>query len=313
MSVKSSQCPICRRESNLLLKESYGAYTLWECAVCAGQFWEPMKNPGASWYEADERYSFRNQNPLKIPEHDHREFLKDTAAFRQANSKSRLLDVGMGTGNFLVAAENAGYDVYGIDFDRGAVEAAKKVFGLEHVYALDIDGALQKFGRDFFDAATMFQVLEHLENPSEFIGKVRDILKPSGYLAISVPYRGFWGILKPGDRPPRHLTRWDERSIKNFLEASGFEIVKMKKLPAPLKYLVKKFHFWTSGFLSFGMVGKISAKTKNKTTVAAVHSLAKTKDYLLFFLPAILFYALLALARKHYLDLYVFARRRDLE
>ena len=312
MSVKNPfQCPICRAAALVFFKETHNIYTLWECANCNGQFWEPVKNPGAEWYEKDERYSFRNQNPLKTPEHDHREFLKDMATLRQANSKSRLLDVGMGTGNFLAAAKNAGYDVYGIDFDKDAVEAAKDVFGLKNVYVSDIDGAAKAFGTEFFDAATMFQVLEHLENPAEFLQKIRSTLKPKGYLGLSVPYRGFWAPLKPGDHPPRHLTRWDEKSMGRLLEANGFEIIKIKKLHVPIKYLIKKFHFWTGNFLSFGAVNKISVKTKNKKTISAVHFLAKAKDYSLFFLPALLFYASLALARKHYLDLYVLAQKHD--
>ncbi len=287
------------------LREKYKEYSLWECRQCHGQFWSPMKSPGAAWYEKDERYSFRNKNPLKTMEHDHKEFLK----IRLARG-GKLLDIGMGTGNFLYAAQGKGHDVYGIDFDRDAIEAAKKVFGLENVHALDIDGATQKFGRDFFDAATMFQVLEHLENPSEFIGKVRSILKPSGYLAISVPYRGFWDKLKPGDKPPRHLTRWDERSIRNFLEANGFKIIKIKKLPVPIKYLIKKFHFWASGILSFGTITKVASKTSNKAVIGVAHSLARIKDYALFFIPAVALYIVLAVFRKHYLDLYVLAQKQ---
>ena len=60
------QCGICKKNSNPIFKEKSGNYSLYECPLCGGQFWNPMKNPGAEWYEKDIRYSFRNKNPLKL-------------------------------------------------------------------------------------------------------------------------------------------------------------------------------------------------------------------------------------------------------
>ena len=161
-------CGICKKESKLTFKEKHKDYSLYECSLCKGQFWNPMKNPGAEWYEKDVRYSFRNKNPLKTPEVNHREFLKDLPALG-----GKLLDIGMGTGNFLAAAITKGYDGYGIDFDADAIETAKEFFNLKNAYVSDTETAIKKFGAGFFDAITMFEVLEHLENPSESIKKIR--------------------------------------------------------------------------------------------------------------------------------------------
>lgn len=302
-------CEVCKKEVEQVFKEKFGAYTLWECSVCHVQFWTPMKNPGAEWYEKDERYSFRNRDPLKTPEVDHREFLKDSPTPR-----GRVLDVGMGTGNFLKFAMASGYQGYGIDFDHDAVSTAEKTFGLKNVCVLDLDGALIKFGENFFDAVTLFQVLEHLDQPKESISKIRRLLKPGGYLAISVPYRNAPDYLKPHDKPPRHLTRWNRTAMKNFLENQGFEVARMKIIPVSIPYLITKFHFWFKKWTSFNLVQKIAGDSKMALSavkarrVPQLQKLARIKDYVLFSIPALVLYVYFRLVGRNGLGLYVLAR-----
>lgn len=312
-----NKCGICgsSESENLILKEKYLDYTLFECLKCKGQFWDPMKGPGNEWYEKDDRYSFRNRKPLKSVEKNHQEFLKDLPA-----KGGRLLDVGMGTGNFLATAIKNGYDGWGIDFDRDAIETAKKVFNLNNVYDLDIDGAIKQFGPSSFDVLTMFEVVEHLENPADFMGKAKQLLRSGGYLALSVPYRNAADFLMPHDKPPRHLTRWDEKAMKIFLESCGFTIVRSKIIPVPISYLVTKFHFWFKGLLSFGLVQKMSESAISKTEsserkqalrLSIMFWLAKAKDYMLFFLPAVFLKLYLFITKQNGLTLYVLAKYEE--
>lgn len=310
MTESPQQCGLCKTRTSFVFKEKFNEYSLWECPKCFGQFWFPMISPAADWYEKDARYSFRNQNPLRNPERNHREFLKDLPA-----QNGKLLDVGMGTGNFLAAAVKAGYDGYGIDFDRSAIEAAGKIFGLKNAHVLDIDGALKKFGDKYFEAVTMFEVLEHLDNPSDFIKKTKLLLKDGGYLALSVPYRRALDILKPHDKPPRHLTRWDEKAIKNFLTERGFEIIKIKIIPVSLSYLITKFHFWCKGFLSFNLINKMAKKNGAETVFKKdnfkwLRGLARFKDYLFFLIPAVLFLFFLYVSGRRGLGLYVLVKKQ---
>ena len=306
-------CGICRKKTQLILKEKFGVFSLWECNDCQGQFWVPMKNPGAEWYEKDERYSFRNKNPLKKPEINHREFLRDLPT-----PGGKLLDIGMGTGNFLADAAAKGYNEYGIDFDADAIETAKQVFNLKNVYPLNVEGAIKKFGSDYFDAITMFEVLEHLENPSESIEKIKILLKTGGYLGLSVPYRGSWNGFKTHDKPPRHLTRWNKESMKNFLNAHQFSVIRIKIIPVPFSYLITKYHFWYKGIFSFGIVEKLTVSTKKEGggestskkqywKINLLQKLARAKDYLLFSLPAAFLYLRLRLRGELGFNLYVLA------
>lgn len=310
------RCGVCGQRSAFVRRGTHEGYMLWECGACLAQFWSPMQSPGAEWYSRDERYSFRNNAPLRRPERNHREFLRDLPA-----RGGKLLDVGMGTGNFLFAAQEAGYDVYGIDFDQDAIAAAKEHFGLRNVFAADIDDMLVKFGPEHLDIVTMFEVLEHLDEPSKFIDKVSRILKIGGYLALSVPDRGSWDVFKIHDKPPRHLTRWSEDAMRNFLFAHGFEIVRMKKMPVSWKFLINKFYFWTKSILGFELVKRASVaarKEGNRKTVSArsatlgmraVEILAAAKSWILFFVPMIVLYSYLLVTQKESLGLYVLARK----
>lgn len=282
-----------------------------------------MKNPGSEWYEKDLRYSDRNADPHKRPVMTHRYFLR-----KQPAPNGTLLDIGMGTGNFLNAARKRGYTVTGLDFDRGAIAIAKDHFKLEDVYPFALSEYRKEFPEKKFDVITFFEVLEHLDAPGLFIEELKSILNSNGYIALSVPYRGSFNKFKQADFPPRHLSRWDRESMKIFLESRGFTVVHTKRFHVPLDFLITKFHFWTAGYLSFGLVQKLKTSGKptnlgkqqfeqkkngfkKNLTIMTLFWLAKIKDYTLFLVPALFLYAYLIVTHQTYNGLCVIAKKRD--
>ena len=311
---KLIKCGVCGRPAPFVFKEKVEIYTLWECPLCFIQFWEPMKNPGQEWYEADPCLSFRNVVKRISLDKNHKEFLKENI------QPARLLDVGMGTGNFMLAAQKRGYDVWGIDFNKESVKVARNNFGLKNSYPETLETFIGRYKGPPFEVVTCFEVIEHLDNPGEFLESAKTILTPNGYLALSVPNRDSHRLFKDMDHPPKHLTRWDERSMRNFLENYGFQIIRLKKLRPDFSYLVMKFHRWTQGFLSFGLVNKLASvsavpvgpevEKKLMAKIDLLRRLAQIKDWLIFTLPAAILYFYLFLRRQHYAGLYVLARKR---
>ncbi len=154
----------------------------------------------------------------------HHQFLQDLPSCGQ-----KLLDVGCSNGDFLVAAREKGYDVYGLDFDRIAIDIGSKKFGLKNLFCGELDDFILKNPSEKFDVITFFEVLEHLDNPGVFFESIKKILKPEGYIAFSVPNRDRW--IKESvyfDYPPHHLTRWNTECIKKLLNKYNFNIVKIK-------------------------------------------------------------------------------------
>src|SRR6185295_4184462 len=135
-----------------------------------------------------------------------------------------VLDVGCGTGNFLHHARTHGWSVRGIDFDADAIKTGQQIFRLSGLEVADLETFRTRHPAERFDLITFFDVIEHLDNHKEFMEGVRALLRPGGYIAMSMPYGPHAMWLMRGDVPPRHLTRWTRSALKRFLEREGFEV-----------------------------------------------------------------------------------------
>ncbi len=104
-------------------------------------------------------------------------------------AKSKLLDVGCGLGEFLRYTKKLrpGVDLYGVDFSEKAInfnrekDQGKISYEVSSAYSLP-------FQKNSFDIVTAGEVLEHLDDPEEFIKEARRVLKPGGRLLLTLPY-----------------------------------------------------------------------------------------------------------------------------
>ena len=138
-----------------------------------------------------------------------------------------LLEIGCGAGFFLKAAERTGWRVKGIEFSAEGATFGADILGLdvrrESAEAMTVpDGA--------FDAAVMFDTIEHLFDPRTVLTATARALVPDGVLMISTPnFRSFsrrllgssWAVLSPLE----HLYYFDDRSLTRLLEECGFSSV----------------------------------------------------------------------------------------
>lgn len=232
-------CPACGEAVNASPLEVFHGVSRYACAGCDLHFWHPVAMPNADWYET--AYQGRDRTVMPL-EPGHRLFLSDP----QAPRHGRLLDLGCGTGNFLSAARDAGFDVTGVEFDSSAVRFAREHYGLERVFAERPEDFRAAHAQEQFDIVTFFEVLEHQEHPRQFLSVAKDCLTAGGFLALSVPNRDRWqkGI-ESLDYPPNHLTRWSPQSLRNILERNGFEILSMRQEPLGIRR--------AAGVLSMGL------------------------------------------------------------
>lgn len=177
--------------------------------------------PDARWYE--QMYGGRDAQLLRL-EPGHTYFLADPLA----PGRGDLLDIGCGTGNFLVAARTAGYCVAGTELDKNAAQFAKERLGLERVLPLTVAQFAQQYPDEKFDVVTFFEVLEHQADPIGFLERAKSCLRPRGFIGLSVPNRERW-LTGPDvlDYPPNHFLRWNAGALKEFLGMQGFEVMTM--------------------------------------------------------------------------------------
>jgi SAM-dependent methyltransferase len=153
---------------------------------------------------------------------------------------SRILDVGCGNGELLraISAERPDLELYGLDWHFPAETRSDLTAMGIHI----IEGTLEavSFPEKFFDCVLMYQLLEHLWDPTAGLRKLAASLKPGGVIAIETPdtdgydrnlfSKGTWG----GYYVPRHLNLYNFDRLGKLLTKSGLEIVQQASLPAPV-------------------------------------------------------------------------------
>ncbi len=139
------------------------------------------------------------------------------------------------------------------------------------------------FQGETFDLVLLSQVLEHVENPFDFLAKIREIIKTTGVLAIAVPNVNsiFVKILRQKDNGclwvPEHLTYFSKAGIKALLFRTGFLVQKhcyISRIP----YTVLSNKFKLSGIcrsfgnLSLRMMQWLPMRLCNLTGTGVMHN-----------------------------------------
>lgn len=144
--------------------------------------------------------------------------------FLPAVERGRLLDIGCGSGEWLLVMRELGWEVNGVDLDERAVKLAT-------ANGLSVScGTLDEhvFPPRTFDAVTLNHVIEHVPDPVATLRECARILKPGGKLVLFTPNGSSLGhrIFKDnwrGLEPPRHLHIFSIESIRKALHSAGFE------------------------------------------------------------------------------------------
>lgn len=150
---------------------------------------------------------------------------------------NRVLEVGSGAGGFLQGLSNRRHIVAsGLEINPSAIAVAK-IRGVMIVNESFYFHANCSDG--IYDVVCAFQVLEHIQNVSNFMNSAKKCLKPGGHLIISVPdNESFVGALDPfSDRPPYHVGRYTTSSLEKIGSYFGFKKCYLNKEP------LQEYHF----------------------------------------------------------------------
>lgn len=136
------------------------------------------------------------------------------------NKKTKILDVGCGTGKNLEAFSRYG-KVSGIDNSPDAIAFCKKR-GFKDVTL----GSIEKmpYKKDHFGAITALDVLEHVDD-SKALKEINRVLKKDGVLIITVP--AFQWLWSRWDEVLFHKRRYTEKTLSKVLRNNGFKIIKI--------------------------------------------------------------------------------------
>ena len=163
---------------------------------------------------------------------------------KTCGTKGKILDVGCAIGLFLRALPDT-WEKYGIDGSRSAASLGRDKYQL-NLFSGELP-SVDFFKPDFFVVIIMRGTLEHLPSPKQYMKKVYELLKDGGTFVIStLPNLDSIAakLFKKDFRlllPKQHLYHFTTKTVNNYLEDQGFEIVRYyyPYLETPYAHLCK--------------------------------------------------------------------------
>jgi 2-polyprenyl-3-methyl-5-hydroxy-6-metoxy-1,4-benzoquinol methylase len=239
-TVHYSHCPVCNNEilqSVFTVKDytvSQQDFMVMECPQCTLRFTQNVPDTVAivDYYKADTYISHTNTSKGLIHSiykrvrkktlRQKRKLIEAITEMKQGN----LLDIGAGTGAFVKEMKNAGWGVTGLEPDKDARAVALSDFSTP---LLPIEELLH-LEKGFFNAITLWHVLEHVHDLNGYLDTLKNLLKPNGKLIIAVPnytakdaaiYQQHWAAYDV----PRHLYHFSPKAMQLLVEKHNMKIV----------------------------------------------------------------------------------------
>ncbi|WP_282053983.1 class I SAM-dependent methyltransferase [Maribacter luteus] len=160
-----------------------------------------------------------------------------------------LLDVGAGTGDFLLETKNRSWVVEGVEPNRGAKDRA-------NAKGIILHETLKSIKNKKYSIITLWHVLEHLPNLESQIKDLVSLLNDNGTLVVAVPnfksydaghYKEFWAAYDV----PRHLWHFSKSSIEKLFAAQGMKVMEIKPMVFDSFYVSLLSEKYKSGYTNF--------------------------------------------------------------
>lgn len=231
---------------------------------------QPSENDLGRYYESDDYISHTDGKRSVFEKAYH--FIKNIALKNKLSlindlqkSKGNLLDIGAGTGDFLLVARQKGWKTVGIEPSEKAKTIAQRK-------GVELKSNLSDFADHSFDVITMWHVLEHVPNLENQIKELKRLVKPNGSIIIAVPnfksfdakyYKEFWAAYDV----PRHLWHFSKTAIEQLFAQQDLRLEKILPMKFDSFYvslLSEKYKTGKMNYIKAFSIGlKSNLKAKN--------------------------------------------------
>ncbi|MBM3299263.1 MAG: methyltransferase domain-containing protein [Deltaproteobacteria bacterium] len=159
-----------------------------------------------------------------------RRLRKEVAALQPYRRLNRILDVGAGRGWFLSEAKRSGWETWAIEINSDAISHLKNK-GIDQVLAQPAESFEAPDAS--MDVIRVWDVIEHLESPSEAMGRIGRALRPGGSLRLATTNFASlsrwisgpeWVYLNGAD----HIFLFEPATISLLLREHGFVNVRIR-------------------------------------------------------------------------------------
>jgi 2-polyprenyl-3-methyl-5-hydroxy-6-metoxy-1,4-benzoquinol methylase len=158
------------------------------------------------------------------------------------SKKGSLLDIGCFAGFFLELAKKNRWNTFGIEPSIWAASIAKKK-GIKIIGKILTPRIAKKFT---FNVITLFDVIEHVDNPKEIIQIAHSLLQKNGVIVIGTPNIDSTFAKIMGKNYPylirMHIILFSPPILKKILEENGFKVIHIENYSRtyPLYYILTR-------------------------------------------------------------------------
>ena len=211
------------------------------CTTCGCIYKKPSADarPIADYY-TDQRYHELNYWSFEEQADRALRRIRDNMLSVVGRPDSRsLLEVGCGPGRFLKMAQDAGFEVSGVELNSGNAEEARQRTGGATILCEDF---MTMASDRQFDVIAMLDLIEHLTDPMAAVRRSYELLKPGGYIVVYTPNHSgittrvadlMYRLSSHAVKGPvveifdcLHLVYFDVKSLRTAIERNGFQLVK---------------------------------------------------------------------------------------
>jgi 2-polyprenyl-3-methyl-5-hydroxy-6-metoxy-1,4-benzoquinol methylase len=226
------RCALCKRTDGRVLLTWEAGYEVIQCVFCdfsTANF--AIENPEEHVKISYDNDTYYEKFLREIVEHyDYRKnrmgkerFEYSVARLGLDQSRATILDLGCGAGWFLSYLKERGVKARGLEVNPMAVRFCES-------RGLDVsDSRLGDEADGTYDVITMFDVLEHLDDPIEVLATARNKLKPGGFVVGYTPNIHSIAYELMGSKqntllPFEHVGFFSPRSFAHLASETGFEV-----------------------------------------------------------------------------------------
>lgn len=260
IEMQSVVCPLCGSAANRpryqgqdRLLGHAGTFPIVECRQCGLTYASPRPVNVAPFYQGEygPHHAVRTAQPQAGDDASVQDGLPklyyDVVQQATPLRQGTLLDIGCGSGDFLVAMHKLGWQVRGYEPDPQAAQQANLRLPTQASATVVTQADLEHaFPDNCFDLITLWHVIEHVPNPVQTLATVRRMLKPGGTCIVQTPRldslegRTF-GPYFCGLDAPRHLCIFTHKTLALAFEKAGW--------PAPRSYAAPSYLFFRLSML----------------------------------------------------------------
>jgi 2-polyprenyl-3-methyl-5-hydroxy-6-metoxy-1,4-benzoquinol methylase len=245
-------CRVCSTPSSFLLDKD--GFDLYECPNCRLVFVHPQPTPESlskDLYSYESGYQSNRAVQDLSRDAEQKRVSLPFDYFEKVSPRGKMLDVGCGNGQMLYWAKRRGFSGAGVEVNKRTADWAVKNGFTVH------NGFLENapYEKHSFDVAFLGEIIEHVNDPRNFIRDAASFLRPGGHVAITTPnidcawskttfkMHEWFGIPWSSVTPPYHLFQFNPENLDRLMREEGFTLEKEWFLHIPpLRYELGMLH-----------------------------------------------------------------------